>query len=322
MITKKIPNILLVLLSALMMSLAWLNTGHFQPWVTFISDYCAFWALFFLMCYGFINIENRIKIPKISYFLCVISIIPLLQYFFGKIYFFNTAFLSSIYIFCFFVCVILSYNISSIPDKKEKFITCFCYLIFLSSIAVSLIAIIQWLGVSSKIAGVLEVSGPRPYANFAQPNHMSTFLLIGLLSLIYLFEQNKINKIIMIFFSFLILFSVVLSQSRTGFVTFFILIFYLLYHMKKNTEINVKYLILISVFFTFSTIFLKKIGFFVHEKLNLSVLTTESMASRLSSENERIDILKIFFDSALKQPLLGYGWGQGAASQFYNRLPS
>ena len=65
----------------------------------------------------------------------------------------------------------------------------------------SLIAIIQWIGLSEKRLFIMGLVGNRPYGNMAQPNHLATFLCISLLSLWYLFEKYKINQFALSFFS-------------------------------------------------------------------------------------------------------------------------
>jgi hypothetical protein len=57
------------------------------------------------------------------------------------------------------------------------------------------IAVLQWLNLDQHLYGVMELrAGNRPFANFAQPNNMSTFLVMGLMACLYLFEQQKLKK--------------------------------------------------------------------------------------------------------------------------------
>ena len=38
---------------------------------------------------------------------------------------------------------------------------------------------------------MLHLIGNRPYGNFGQPNNMATFLIMGLLGCLFLYEKNK-----------------------------------------------------------------------------------------------------------------------------------
>ncbi|WP_228731743.1 pilin glycosylation ligase domain-containing protein, partial [Acinetobacter sp. Colony158] len=77
----------------------------------------------------------------------------------------------------------------------------------------------------------------RPFANFAQPNNMSTFLVMGLMACLYLFEQQKLKKSLLILVSIFILFAIALSQSRTAWV---VCLFFMAYWTYKTYKYPVR----------------------------------------------------------------------------------
>ncbi|NEU35520.1 hypothetical protein GN156_33230, partial [bacterium LRH843] len=60
--------------------------------------------------------------------------------------------------------------------------------------------------------------GARPYANFAQPNNCATFLCIGLMACLYLYEKKYIHRFCGVLLASFILFGITLTQSRTAWV--------------------------------------------------------------------------------------------------------
>src|SRR5690606_16518077 len=88
--------------------------------------------------------------------------------------------------------------------------------ILISAIISVYIELMQWLMLHRH--GVLMVElrpGGRPYANFAQPNNLATFLTMSVLAACYLYEAKVYNKYVLGILCAFLLFGVALTQSRT-----------------------------------------------------------------------------------------------------------
>lgn len=98
---------------------------------------------------------------------------------------------------------------------------------------------VQWLGFESSVYGIMQLKGNRPYANFGQPNNLATFLIIGLMGALFLYEKHKASLWLLIPSSLSILFAICLTQSRTSLlVCIFICIYWMIKQYKNKPRLN------------------------------------------------------------------------------------
>jgi len=87
-------------------------------------------------------------------------------------------------------------------EQKKKYTFQLISWIILSSAIISVyIELMQWLMLHRH--GVLMVElrpGGRPYANFAQPNSLATFLTMAVFASCYLYEAKNITKTYSVYF--------------------------------------------------------------------------------------------------------------------------
>lgn len=181
----------LALIAAILISLAWLMPVHYRPWVTYTGEMYAFFALFAIAA---IYLKEKLKIPAVSLPLLLLACIPLIQFLLGQVFFFSTAMMGSIYVLSFWLASVLGYNLSTGQFSREDTFTNLSYIFLASGAITGLIALCQWSNLDSVLPGMVNISGnQRPYANFAQPNNMATFLVMALMSCLYLYEKKKIQ---------------------------------------------------------------------------------------------------------------------------------
>ncbi len=120
-------NFLLVLLASVFISLAWLIPIHYHPWVTYTGELYAFFALITLAA---LFVKEKVHIPKLTLGLVVLAIVPLGQLFFGKVFFFSNALMSSIYILGLWFAIIFGYNLSIGKFNREQVFTTLSYVFF------------------------------------------------------------------------------------------------------------------------------------------------------------------------------------------------
>src|SRR5690606_18021140 len=204
----------LALIAAILISLAWLIPVHYRPWVTYTGELYAFFALFSLAA---ICLKEKVGMPKITLPLLLLACVPLLQLLMGQVFFFNTAMMGFIFIFSFWLASVLGYEFSKGQDQREQTFTYLSYVFSVSGVVTGLIALCQWSNLDAILPGMVNISGTtRPFANFAQPNNMATFLVMALMSCLYLYEKKKIQSKWLFTCAAVIVMGVALSQSRTA----------------------------------------------------------------------------------------------------------
>ncbi|QIO07036.1 PglL family O-oligosaccharyltransferase [Acinetobacter shaoyimingii] len=301
-----------ILLALVVSSVAWLFPNDATSWVSFVSEYLAFLsAFFFLLACLYIK---SIQVPRIILPIALISMIPFVQYVLGQIHFISTAYLSFFYIFVFFALIIYAYNLS----KEQDILSWFCYATVFGAMVSCVFAISQWLDLYIYVP-VIELKGVRPYANFGQPNHLSTFLFMGFIATLYLLEIKKIKTYLAYSFILTLLFSIALTQSRTSWIAIaFIVVFYLI--KKTHADLNLKnhFLPICSVFLILCIVLQDKISNLSEKLLGLKTVETMDVMTRATTQHERLDLWKQAIEMILQRPVFGYGWDQTSLSLIQN----
>ena len=130
----------LLLLASVFIALGWLLPIHYRPWVTYTGELFAFLSLFTLAA---IYLKDKIKLPVISLPLLFLAGVPLLQYFCGELFFFDKALLCSLFVFGFWLCSVLGYNLTQSKLDREKIFIGFSTVVLLSGTLTGIIAICQ-----------------------------------------------------------------------------------------------------------------------------------------------------------------------------------
>ncbi|HAV5587787.1 TPA: O-antigen ligase family protein [Acinetobacter baumannii] len=302
-------QVFFLFLAAILLGFAWLSPFHYSPWVMFSSEMSTFAAGLSVLAALF---YQNIKIPRVQLLLLPFILIPVVQWAFGLVFDFSTALLSSLYLLGFWFMVLAGYNLSLDQKKRDQIFSGFSLLIIITSLFTSLIAIFQWLNIESHLIYTLHLIGNRPYGNFGQPNNMATFLIIGLLGCLYLYEKNKATVWLLLPSALIILFTIALSQSRTSWIVFpFLLIYWIVRQFGKQKRFRfVQGLLWCLAFFLIAGLILPYITQFIEFSTNTEITETSSFVARAGSGHERIGMWIQILHAIAQQPWLGYGWSQ------------
>ncbi|EXS34613.1 O-Antigen ligase family protein [Acinetobacter sp. 826659] len=257
-------------------------------------------------------IQQNIKIPRAQILLLPFTLIPLVQWGFGLVFDLSTALLSTFYLLGFWFMVLAGYNLSLDQKKRDQIFSGFSLLVIITSLLTSFIAIFQWLNIESHLIYTLHLIGNRPYGNFGQPNNMATFLIIGLLGCLYLYEKNKVTLWLLLPSALIILFTIALSQSRTSWIVFpFLFMYWIVKQFGKQKRFGVFQGFLWCVgFFLIAGLILPYITQFIEFSTNTEITETSSFVARAGSGHERIGMWIQILHAIAQQPWLGYGWSQ------------
>jgi O-antigen ligase len=298
----------LLLVASVFIALAWLLPIHYRPWVTYTGELFAFLSLFALAA---IYLKDKIKLPVISLPLLLLAMIPLIQYLSGELFFFDKALTSTLFVFGFWMSIVIGYNLSAEKTDREEVFTGLSYVFFMAGTATGIIAICQWLTLDAYIPGMVDMQrAVRPYANFAQPNNMATFLLMSLLACLYLYENKKVHTKWLIPAVFMMLMSLALSQSRTSWVACICIIVYLAYQQFKG-YISIKwyYVTAWTVLFFGFIFLLPTIGGFLTQLVDTQIKSVD-IARRATGDMSRLAIWNQMLHAIADRPWFGYGWNQ------------
>ncbi len=302
-------QVFFLFLAAILLGFAWLSPFHYSPWVMFSSEVSTFGAG---LCVLAALIQQNIKIPRAQLLLLPFIFIPIVQWGFDLVFDLSTALLSSFYLLGFWFMVLAGYNLSLDQQKRDQIFSGFSLLVIIVSLTTSFIAICQWLNIESHIPYVLKLLGNRPYGNFGQPNNMATFLIIGLLGCLYLYEKNKVTIWLLLPSALIILFTVALSQSRTSWIVLpFLLIYWMIKQFKNQKRFGLAQGFLWCLtFFLIAGLILPYITQFIEFSTNTQITETSTFVARAGSGHERVGMWIQILHAIAQQPWAGYGWSQ------------
>ncbi|NIE96573.1 O-antigen ligase family protein [Acinetobacter sp. Tr-809] len=302
-------------LASILISFAWLSPFHTYPWVTFSSELASFGAA---LAVGGLLFNKSVKIPRPQILMLGITFIPLCQWAFGLITDFSTAFLSFSYLFMFWLMIIAGYNLSLQAQQRERIMLGVSYLLLSISFISAIMAILQWLNLEAYLDAVMKLRGNRPYANFGQPNNLATFLIMGLMGGLYLYEKRRLTLWLLIPTSLVMLFAITLTQSRTSWVVCIFLFFYWIFKQYKNSpRFNFSRLLLwVGLYFVIASYLLPLLTQLLTSSIDTGVTQTASIAQRAGSGHERIGMWIQILHAIAERPWFGYGWNQTSIAVF------
>lgn len=292
--------------SFILFILAWLLPNHYLPWLSVYQEFCMLLAaLLVVFC---ASQQVKIKTPKVIVVVFLVSLIPFIQYFLGINYYLGDVLLVGLYLWVFILIFIVAYNIAELEEKLKKQWLYYIFLAFSFSSIISVwVQLRQWFLLDGNIWVVDLPPNGRPFANVAQPNLLSTLLIIGLLSILYLYENKKIQNFTAGLSTLFLLFGIALTFSRTAWLfSILFLVWWLLkkWQLKYSPRLKNIYLIMwLGVFY----IYLLLIPF-VAEKIGL--YSNIDFVSRSNSGFERIEMWQQLLAIIIQSPNFGYGWTQ------------
>ena len=299
----------LALIAAILISLAWLMPVHYRPWVTYTGELYAFFALFALAA---ICLKEKHRIPTISLPLLLLACIPVAQFLMGQVFFFSIAMMGCIFVFSFWLASVLGYHLSTGNYSREETFTNLSYVFLASGTATGIIAICQWTNLDATLPGMVNISGnQRPYANFAQPNNMATFLVMALMSCLYLYEKKKIQSKWLFACAVVIVIGVALSQSRTAWVAAIAIMLYLVFYQYKGViRLKWYYSTAWLIFFISCIVAFPLLSQLAAQAIDADVVQSRDVVSRATGDMSRLAIWEQMLAAIQAQPWFGYGWYQ------------
>lgn len=306
---------ILVLFGIFCTTFAWLSPNHIFPWVASHSDFLIFLSLIFLYTYTILQFK-QLALARINLIFLIIAAVPLVQFLFNKIYFFGDALIASIYILGFLLALSIGNTLGQDEEKKKYAFQLICWVILISAIISIYIELMQWLMLHRH--GVLMVElrpGGRPYANFAQPNSLATFLTMAVFASCYLYEAKKYNQNILCLLCAFLIFGIVLTQSRTPWV--FAIAFTIWWYWKSSkAQLSIKnsWVVCAYGYFLACVIVLPIFS----NWLGVSVLADP--LSRATTGLHRLNMWQQMWVAIQNEPWFGYGWNQVSVAQVQTTL--
>jgi O-antigen ligase len=219
---------LLLVPAALLMALAWLLPNHQPPWLSFHHE--IWMAAIIVMAAVLIGWQTRwrVQIPAVAVLVLCLALVPFAQYGAGLLTKHGAATVASFYLLLFFAALVIG---CSAHDAKSNV---FWRLVFVAIAVGALLNVaaqlIQWQRLYNPdytsfigfwISGAADPS--RPFGSLMQPNHLATFLVWGLVALLWLYQVGEVRWPVLALALPALAFGVSLTQSRAGMLELLVL---------------------------------------------------------------------------------------------------
>lgn len=305
-----LPSVPLAALLAAAVPVAWLLPNHYVPWLSAWQEALAL----FLLYAAAITCRRGSSLPVLwvtALALALGSIV--LQWANGLMLYDGDALMAAVYLASFFLAYALGAALGA-PDNGSGDDTLPVALaagILAAATASAGIALVQWTGTLP--LGLLAADlppGARPFANVAQPNHLCSVAFLGLCAAALLREAGRIGGAGFWSAAALLLWTMVMSGSRTAWVQLGTLSLLLLM-MRHRAPGR------IGLAHAAGLVALFAAGTWVWPRLNDAALLSGVRAdvTSVASAGGRELLWPALLDAALREPWGGYGWQQVVVAQ-------
>lgn len=276
--------------------LAYTLPHHYTPWKTALQDAFSIISLFLLI----ISLPiKQYRLPQLLLAPTLLLIVIPLQSLLGTLSYSSDAWLGFLYILLFSLALIYGFQLQQ-SNSSHIILLIQSTLLFAAFIS-ALIAIRQWLGVDLTSFELSHIN--RPYANMAQPNSLSTLIMLGVAAALALFANKRLSLLTFVLVILILSFGLMLTKSRTPLLT---CLFIPIFLIGRRT-----YYLPFALFISFLIL-----AYLLEPILNSALLLSDSVSIvDRAKAMERTLLYKQFALAILQKPWFGYGINQIAMAQ-------
>ena len=315
------------MMGALLLIMSWLLPVHFLPWVSWHNEMLSFsFALLLAWC-GLLRMVKKDQSSNISAPLIVVpwlalGLIAAIQGATGVITFWGDVVVFELYAALCVVCLALGFAVTRhapagsgrcSQSNLNPAVTLLAFTLTLGAFASAVVAFAQVFELWEHSAWINQMPRlRRPGANMGQPNHLATLLLMGIASLLLLYETGKLKALPSALIFLMLCAALAATESRTGVLGFLLLAGW---WFVKNKQVGFKVAPLV--------IALAGIGFLVFFWTWPSLFSFIQQSSDSSAEVDlkagaRLVVWPQLMAAVAQRPW--WGWGLGGVSKAHNAV--
>ena len=212
---------------------SWMQPGHFLPWVSWHSELIVFfamgvWADLAVVAQIRRNVQSSIGIPRICIPFLFLALWALAQAAFGLVNFAGDALVFGLYMALCAVSVTLGFALGTketpSPWPVRTVLQVVACTLLAAAFASAVVAMAQTFELWEDALWINRMPNlRRPGGNIGQPNQLASLLLMGIASLVFLYESGKLKAVSSILFFATLGTALAMTESRTGVLSFLLL---------------------------------------------------------------------------------------------------
>lgn len=216
----------------------WLVPLHFLPWVSWHSELPAFLAMAILAWLGVYRLrsldgQGTLPLPGVALLFVGLALIAVIQACTGLIGFSGDALVLTMYMALCIMGLMLGFAAKgngsrwmplTISGEGRFLLTALALTVLIASVISALVAYVQVLDVWDSVSWINRMPQlRRPGGNLGQPNQLATLLLMGMGSLVFLYESGKLGRLLGLLIVLVLGVGLALTESRTGVLSYVLL---------------------------------------------------------------------------------------------------
>lgn len=226
--------------AASLLWLSWLVPLHFPPWVSWHSELLSFFTVFLLAWYGLLYAVKKkdrsglISFPVTALPLFALWLIASIQGVSGQVTFVGDVLVFGLYLALYVMCLALGFASSRQAfapgsgachgNNENPALTFLAVTLTMGAFASAVVAFAQVFELWEHSAWINRMPFlRRPGGNLGQPNHLATLLLMGIASLLFLYELRKLTALPSALILLVLCMALAVTESRTGVLSFLLL---------------------------------------------------------------------------------------------------
>lgn len=289
---------------------AWLVPNHYFPWLSAWQDGFALWILVVVALMQ----GQLVRLPRLWGAVVVVALASVsLQWLSGVILFGGDALMAALYLAAFALAIGLGGTLPAASPGRTSALDALALGIVVAACASVAVALVQWTGVVSLGIYTADLPrGARPFANVAQPNHLCTLAFLGLCSLGLMRATGRVGLTGCWLGSAFLLFGMVMSVSRTGWVQIGVLVLLLAALQQRSSNQpglpGLRTALILGALFVAGTL--------AWPLLNDALLLAGGRGVTVQMEGGvRLPLWGTLLDAIAQRPWAGYGWQQAVLAQ-------
>jgi O-antigen ligase len=302
-------NPTVLLFAALLALFSWLAPNHYPPWASFHGEFAMAAACGLALLAALRRSAPAVTLSPLTAAALLLATLPLLQLAFGLIIYAGDAWLGTAYLLGFGLSVWLGQQLVA-SFGAGRVLQAFSGLLVTAALASMGLGLYQWLQLTG--LGIVSIDMPpngRPFANLGQPNHLATLLFLGLVGIIVLYENRRIDRPTAAIAAAFFTFGLAMTTSRTAWLAMALLVAMLLpLHRWASMRTSVVDIAGLAALF---------VGWLlVWPALNEALLLSGGRAfATQAAAGPRAILWSTAVEAISRRPWFGYGWDQGTVAQ-------
>ncbi len=216
--------------------LSWLVPLHLAPWVSWHSEAVVFFAVVLLGWHALARLlrfagPRTVALPFAALPFIGLALVAVLQRATGLMTFWGDVWAICFYMALCVTCLILGLAAASPPAQPRTAaeasapFTLLAFALLAGALASTVIAFAQVFSLWEHSGWIVPMPNlRRPGANLAQPNHLATLLVMGVASLVFLYESRKLGGIASALILIVLGIGLAATESRAGVLAMFVLL--------------------------------------------------------------------------------------------------